>query len=129
MSPCNARRPHPHLPRRGRRSLRIAIVSVIVAGCASMHDAPPPEQPLTMSTLGAKAVPVEWPREDWWRRYGDPQLDALMAEGLAGSPTLSSARARIARADAAAGVARSALFPRVDGNGTILYQRYSEHYI
>src|SRR5438309_10164428 len=96
---------------RGKIALAIAIASLLLAGCASMHDAPPPEQPLNLSTLGAKAVAVEWPREDWWRRYGDTQLDALMAEGLAGSPTLSAATARIARADAAAGIARAALFP------------------
>lgn len=110
---------------------RVAVAGFVAlaAGCASMHTPPPAEEPLDVATLGARPTTVEWPREDWWRRYGDTQLDALVDEGLAGSPTLASARARVARAQAAAGVARSALLPRLDGNGAVTYQRYSENYI
>jgi NodT family efflux transporter outer membrane factor (OMF) lipoprotein len=94
-----------------------------------MHPAPSPEARVDIATLGASRVTVDWPREDWWHRYGDAQLDALETDALAGSPTLAAARARVARADAAAGVARAALLPNVSGNGTIDYQRYSETYI
>ncbi len=70
-----------------------------------------PRPPIDAATLGAKPAAIEWPREDWWRRYGDAQLDALIADGLAGAPTLAAARARIAAREAAAGVARAALLP------------------
>ena len=52
-----------------------------------------------------------------------------MTDGLAGSPSLAAAKARLARAAAAAGVARAALSPQLNGNGGITDQRYSEHYI
>ena len=94
-----------------------------------MNPVPTPETRVDIAALGATRAAVEWPREDWWRRYADAQLDALEADALAGSPTLASARARVARADAAAGVARAALLPSLSGNGTVDYQRYSENYI
>ena len=50
----------------------------------------------------------------------------LIADGLAGSPSLDAARAQARRARAAAAVSRApALLPQVSGNGEITYQRYS----
>jgi NodT family efflux transporter outer membrane factor (OMF) lipoprotein len=43
---------------------------------------------------GVPLTPAAWPQRDWWRAVGDPQLDALIDEALAGSPTLDTARAR-----------------------------------
>jgi NodT family efflux transporter outer membrane factor (OMF) lipoprotein len=113
-------------------SLRIPVAASLLAllsACATVDKAPSPEPVLDAAKLGAAQAPVEWPRNDWWTRYRDPQLDALIAEGLAGAPTMAAARARIARANAAAGVARAALLPQVGANGAVTYQRYSENYI
>ncbi len=104
-------------------------VAVGVAACASLDHTPLATPQIDASSLGAKPVTVDWPTEEWWRRYEDPQLDALIADGVKGSPTLAAARARIARAQAAAGVARAPLLPEVSGNANSLYQRYSENYI
>lgn len=112
-------------PRFSAAALSLALLSA----CATIDKAPEPTPEVDTAKLGATSVQVEWPRDDWWTRYRDPQLDALVAEGLAGSPTIAAAKARIARANAAAGVARSALLPQIDANGTATYQRYSENYI
>ena len=117
--------PHPRVVADGLAT----AAALVLAACAPMHPAPTPEARVDIAALGATRVAVDWPREDWWQRYGDAQLDALEADALAGSPTLASARARVARADAAAGVARAALLPSLSGNGTVDYQRYSENYI
>ena len=53
-----------------------------------------------------------WPTEGWWRGLDDAQLDALIAEGLAGSPDLRIAAARVRAADALAQQAGAALLPR-----------------
>jgi NodT family efflux transporter outer membrane factor (OMF) lipoprotein len=103
--------------------------ALALASCAGMHPAPASVRTVEVAALGAKAGAIDWPRDDWWRRYGDPQLDALVAEGLAASPTLVAARARLARAGAAARVARAALFPQVSGTAVATYQRYSENYV
>jgi len=103
--------------------------AVLLASCAIFDKALPVEREVSISSLGAAATNVAWPRDDWWQRYSDAQLDQLITEGLAGSPTLAAARARIARADAAAGVARAALLPQISGNAAATYQKYSENYI
>ena len=102
-------------------------VAITLTACAYMDRAPAPLGTIDVDNLGAKASATDWPREDWWRRYGDAQLDALVAEGLASSPSLAAAQSRIARAAAAAGVARSALFPQLGSAGDITHQRYSEN--
>ena len=45
-------------------------------------------------------MPAAWPADGWWRSYGDPQLDALVDEALAGSPSLEIAQARLRAAQA-----------------------------
>ena len=105
------------------------LLAVLLTACASFDSRVPADTQVDAAKLGATPSPIVWPRDDWWTRYGDVQLDALVAEGLAGSPTLAGARARIAKADAAAGVSRAALLPQVSGNGAGAYQRYSENYI
>jgi len=116
-------------PRNAVRVASALAIAVLLGACASFDHPPITETPIDVATLGAKKAVIEWPRTDWWRRYGDTQLDALIADGLAASPTLEAARARIARAQAAAGVAGAALLPEVSGNANSLYQRYSENYI
>ncbi len=43
-----------------------------------------------------------WPPDQWWRRAGDPQLTALIEEGLVNAPQVAVAVARIRRAEAEA---------------------------
>jgi NodT family efflux transporter outer membrane factor (OMF) lipoprotein len=100
-----------------------------LAACASMDHASAPTKQVAAASLGASNTTTDWPKDDWWHRYGDAQLDHLIAEGLVGNPSLDAARARLARANAATGVARSALLPQISGNGAITYQKYSENYI
>ena len=111
------------------RALAAGAALLALAACAAVAPRVPADAPVDAAKLGAAKTDVGWPRDDWWRRYGDAQLDALVTEGIAGSQTLASARARIAKAQAATDLARSALLPQVGGNGAITYQRYSENYI
>jgi NodT family efflux transporter outer membrane factor (OMF) lipoprotein len=107
----------------------VLVPVLFLVSCAHLDTVPAPERTVDLVALGAKSGQIEWPREDWWRRYDDRQLDALVEAGLSGSPSLASARARIARADAAAGVAKAALLPQVTGSADLTYQRFSENYI
>jgi NodT family efflux transporter outer membrane factor (OMF) lipoprotein len=108
----------------------IPLLSVaVLAACANMNRSPEPAKQVAAAALGAVATPVAWPKDDWWHRYGDAQLDQLIADGLAANPSLDAARARLARANAATGVARAALLPQIAGNGAVTYQKYSENYI
>lgn len=107
----------------------LVALAALAAGCAHFDERTPTAALRDAKDLGTQAVTIDWPRTAWWQRYGDPELDALMTEALAGSPSLTIARARVDRGSAAAAAARSALLPQVNGNATSTYQRFSETYI
>jgi NodT family efflux transporter outer membrane factor (OMF) lipoprotein len=70
-----------------------------------------------------------WPTDDWWTSYGDKQLDALIAEGLAGAPSIAAAQARLQHAQAFVTVARAADRPQLSANGSITEQKQSYNYL
>jgi NodT family efflux transporter outer membrane factor (OMF) lipoprotein len=118
--------------RRCRHTGAVALGALLLAGCASMHGLAPTGVAHDASKLAAtkslSAVPVNtvWPASDWWKRYGDPQLDALMDEALRTSPTLEIAAARTRQALAAAQVTDAGRFPRVDASASLTHERFSE---
>ena len=66
-----------------------------------------------------------WPRQRWWTTYGDPQLDALVEEALAGSPSVAMAEARIRQARGAAEAAGAAMLPSLGGQGSAGFTKQS----
>jgi NodT family efflux transporter outer membrane factor (OMF) lipoprotein len=100
------------LPKRGL--LPVAFATALLAACASTGGLRPAAEPhriddhvLTRSLSGAPLSPAEFPARDWWRSLGDPQLDALIAEAVQGSPSLAAADARVRKAQAQAGLAEA----------------------
>jgi NodT family efflux transporter outer membrane factor (OMF) lipoprotein len=73
------------------------------------------------------APKAEWPREDWWKDYGDTVLDSLIAEGLKDSPTLKIAAARLRSAQAQANIAEADLWPTVTGSGDVMEAKLSRN--
>jgi NodT family efflux transporter outer membrane factor (OMF) lipoprotein len=87
-----------------------------------------PENLIAKRTLtGAIVNPTAWPTDTWWSGYGDPQLDALIDEAFAGSPSLEIAQARLRAAQAQATRARAARAPAAAVDGEVTKQRYPEH--
>lgn len=91
---------------------------LITAGCASTEGLAPTTHPLQADALAASrslggAPTGTFPTATWWAAFGDPQLDALIAEGLAGHPSLEAADARLRQAVAQAGLAAAARRPTV----------------
>jgi outer membrane protein TolC len=91
----------------------------LLSACAAVPDLGP--QPVVRAPASIAADrslqadgSAQWPSEGWWKGYGDPQLDALIEEGLKGSPDVSAAAARFAQANAAAQQAGAPLLPSVD---------------
>lgn len=93
----------------------------LLAGCTApdLGPKPLPAAPESLATAQSFADAAgNWPAEDWWRAWGDSQLDALIAEGLAGSPDIAAAAARVRAADALAQQSGAALLPRVGAEGS-----------
>jgi multidrug efflux system outer membrane protein len=60
------------------------------------------------------AQPAEHqPRGEWWKVFGDPELDALEAQAAAGNQNLAAAAARIRQARAVAGIAAADRSPQL----------------
>jgi len=115
--------PSPSLRRRARPLLPATLV-LALAACASSGGLQPQGRLLDAGdlhserTLATSDLSVAgFPASDWWRAFGDPQLDALVAEGLAGHPGLDAADARLRQAQAQAGVARADRLPSLSVSG------------
>ncbi len=116
-----------------KRAICGAIASAVLAGCASTHGLSTQASLRSANTLaadrtlaGAPVSAAEWPHADWWKTFGDAQLDALMDEALAGSPTLGIAAARARKALAAANVSHAQSLPQVDGGLSVTRERFPE---
>ena len=115
-----------------RTAVAVAVTGVLSA-CASTHGLAPqssmnkPDTLQASATLANTAVSTDaWPDSQWWTQFQDPQLNQLIAEGLAGSPTLRVAEARTRAALAQARVAQSARRPQVDAKGSVTRERFPE---
>lgn len=111
-----------------KRLLSTALV-LALSGCALMEPGPEPVAALNEAKLGLTSQAVTWPETKWWQRYGDSQLDTLMDEALANSPSMTAAQARLAKANAAVSTARAPLMPRLDANYTLNREHLSSDYI
>ena len=111
----------------------VLAVAVALAGCVDRGGWKPAAQ-ITPQALTADRTLAEaqvdaraWPADAWWRGYGDPQLDALVDEALAGSPSLQVAEARLRAAQGQAIAARAARLPTGQLDGSVIRQRFPEN--
>jgi NodT family efflux transporter outer membrane factor (OMF) lipoprotein len=96
-----------------------SLLPALLAGCVGTPELGPKPTPApvsnyaaTQSLVGAQA---QWPGQDWWRGYNDPQLTALIEEGLAGAPDVAAAIARLHQAQGYQQQQHAKLLPKVDG--------------
>lgn len=94
--------------------------ALLLAGCAAVPDLGPAPQVRSAQAYAAtesfQAPAADWPSDQWWKAYGDAQLDGLVDEALAGSPTLVQAQARLRIAQAHVQQGRAALLPGLTAN-------------
>src|SRR5262245_63751503 len=105
--------------------------ALVLTACASPGGLAPKSEAIAPASLAASRsladaqVSHDWPAADWWKRFGDAQLDALVDEALGGNPSMGGARARLDRAAALAGVAGAPLTPHMSAGADLNRQRYS----
>ncbi|HZE92496.1 MAG TPA: efflux transporter outer membrane subunit [Rhizobacter sp.] len=103
-----------------------ASVVLTLAGCASSQGISPHAEPLPAGQLGMTNTAATPLAADWWKGFGDNELNGLVQRALAGSPSLHVAQARLLRAQAGIEAAHAAQGVRVDGEADAMRQRYSE---
>lgn len=102
------------------------LAGALLAGCASPRGLAPLSSPSAPDVLAASrsfkgqaASAAAFPARDWWRAFGDAQLDALVAEALQGTPSLQAADARLRQARAQAGLAEAARKATLSGSAQV----------
>src|SRR5690349_21267296 len=109
-----------------------------MAGCAALPHGDGTTQIKPMDKYASEqsfAAPASdtsttaWPVDEWWKTYGDAQLDKLVDEALVGSPTLAIADARLRRAQSLVDVAGSANKPQISANTSAIEQKQSYNYL
>jgi NodT family efflux transporter outer membrane factor (OMF) lipoprotein len=99
----------------------LCAMSAALTGCAATGPRVTPPAMLEVGTLAGVSAEGHVPQvaDNWWAAFGDAQLDALVSEALEHSPTITSARSRIAAADALSVVARAARLPETTAQGSV----------
>ncbi len=107
----------------------LAVLAVVLLGAAGCSLAPAPEPPTLAapeswrSPVGGAAAAVA---DDWWLAFGDPQLDALVAQGLAANHDLGLAISRVEESRALARYAGADRLPAVALDAGAARTRLSE---
>jgi multidrug efflux system outer membrane protein len=110
-------RPRTGRTRARRGALVVLFLPAAVGACTLGRDYERPETPVPRAwNTAAPSAEEAWPSPDWWKSFGSPQLDALIAEARSSNTDLAAAAARIQQADAQARIAGAPLLPSVDAN-------------
>jgi NodT family efflux transporter outer membrane factor (OMF) lipoprotein len=126
--------------RRSRARLIASMLALAMSGCAAVgpNFKPPPAPPTVRYTPPDEATAPDPDAEpaqtialgekvtaDWWTLFRSTDLDGLVKQAIARSPTLESAKARLAEAKEGVVEARSALYPQVGLNASLAGEKQS----
>ncbi len=103
--------------------LFLAITFLSACSLAPNYQRPDMDIPNEWRKVDLGTLPLN---VDWWTRFNDPILNTLIRDALAHNQDLAESLARIDSAAAQAGVATSALFPHITGNGAATANGASE---
>ena len=113
-----------------RTGLSLVLLAMSLAGCASYSGLSTEGVSLDAKNLkagqslsGVTLSPAAWPKSDWWKTLGDPQLDGLIREALHDSPDMQIADARAHQAAAAASAADAERMPTLDASAGVSRSR------
>ena len=102
---------------------KLLLSGAIVIGAAGCATTPPPTlQPGDVPAGFEQKAPANaplWPARDWWTKFGDPQLAALMDQAQANNLDIVQAAARLRQADARARQAGAALLPTLGAGANV----------
>ncbi len=101
----------------------ICLALTVAQGC-SVHKVqqrvePPVEVPGGWTDPAAKSAGGQPEDRAWWQDFGDPALDALIAELLEQSPSLHQAWARLDQARAGLAQGKSGYYPEVTASANL----------
>ena len=107
---------------------RCLVAGCLVSGCSVALPTEVPEPVVASPAAVADTLPGSFAGNaapgahrplEWWRAYGDPALDALVARALDANYDMAEAVARVEQAREIARVARAAFYPTVRARASV----------
>src|SRR4051812_34690732 len=114
--------------RRVLRAAALGALTLAATGCAAVgpnYARPSVQSPAAYRFVETPSDAASLADLPWWQVFDDPTLQALVREAIAGNLDLHAAAARVERARAEAGIARSFLYPDVSGTASYTAQQNS----
>jgi len=111
------------------RTSATVVVLALAAGCTSLQQAPtagagsptsvvPPAWTAATPGAAAAAATAGASLAEWWQRFGDETLNALVARALESATDVQAARSRLRQARAAQDLAAAGLRPTLGANAS-----------
>lgn len=108
-----------HMMKSLTTSIALAFALSACAGYPpSKIDVPDQFQAASATDTADPTQTAAVPDSQWWLRFGNTELDALIAEARANNHNLKATIARVLQAEAQANVARGALLPSVEASAS-----------
>lgn len=103
-----------------------APLVLILAACAPEHATVSPiKTQTTAASVNTQLQRTDWPKNEWWKDYNDPELNSLIAKALNDAPDMQIARQRITLAEAQAKATMAADGPHIDFSADAERQKMS----
>lgn len=106
-----------------------AAASLLLTGCVTAQREKPDGTIIEPQSLGLSGAAVTLPATDWWKAFGDPQLDTLVDDALRSNPSLAQALARVRMAQAQSQAVGAGKDPSFSIDADETWQRFSANYI
>ncbi len=115
-------------------TMTVLASATLLAACNTAPEAPQATLDVPMSYKEAAAAQSRWktaepaeaqPRGEWWRAFGDAQLDALQAQAESSNPGLAAAAARVKAARALLGSAEADRSLQLNAQAGVTRQKLS----
>lgn len=120
----------PTSARWARHTLTVVALASLTA-CANFSGIFSQAKPITPQAVGLSqdALPAASPARDaeWWKTFGDNQLNTLVEQALANNPSLRVAQTRLQRVQAVIDSADSATLPQVNASLDATQQKYTKN--
>lgn len=107
------------------------LAAMVASGCVNyagidhrQHLLTPEGAP-SASLADARLPAAPWPTDNWWQRYGDAQLDSLVAKAWNHNPGLQEVQARADKANALQAYYDADQAPQLDASGGVSRSRLS----
>jgi multidrug efflux system outer membrane protein len=107
----------------------LAIVTLALAGCAVGPDYRRPDIDTPASYEYLPKDVADTANTEWWKQFGDPVLDQLIAEALANNRNVKQAAANVQQAAALLTETKSQFYPQVGYDAGATRQQFSTDFL